>query len=38
MPHLDLLTGPAAGQLLQVALQAHGQVLSWRANQVDYQP
>jgi hypothetical protein len=36
--HLDLLTGPAAGEVLQVALQGHGQVLSWRANQVDYQP
>ena len=36
--HLDLLTGHAAGQVLQTALRGHGQVLSWRANQVDHQP
>jgi hypothetical protein len=36
--HLDLLTGPAAGEVLRVALQGNGQVLSWRPDQVDYQP
>lgn len=35
----DLLTGPDAGDILQAALAGAGaQVLSWRAEQVDYQP
>lgn len=36
---ISLLTGPDAGDLLQAALRpAGGRVLSWRPDQVDYQP
>lgn len=39
MTAVTLLTGPDAGDILRAALApAGGQLLSWRATQVDYQP
>lgn len=39
VPATGLLTGPEAGDILQTALDAAGgQLLSWRATQVDHQP
>ncbi|MFK3982811.1 hypothetical protein ACI2K4_20845 [Micromonospora sp. NPDC050397] len=38
-PDLDLLTGPSAGELLRTALRpAGGELLAWRATQVEHQP
>lgn len=38
-PDLDLLTGPAAGDLLRTALRpAGGELLAWRPVQVEHQP
>ena len=38
-PDLDLLTGPSAGELLRTALRpAGGELLTWRATQVEHQP
>jgi hypothetical protein len=38
-PELGLLTGPDAGDILRVVVgEAGGEVVSWRARQVDHQP